>query len=99
VLTAGPIQEAGLDSWIAPYCGVSSILSRKRRLDVVLAVQPESLNDLNGVLLVGLQVSVPASRNARDAWAGVFTVSTDQSHWKQEPINPVLQFSGIPAFQ
>ena len=58
MLTSGSIQKAGLDSRIAPYRGVSHILGRRRRLDIVLAVQPESLNDLDRVLPMGLQVSV-----------------------------------------
>ena len=33
------------------------------------------------------RVSARLSRNARDTWAGVFTVSTDQSPWRQEMVN------------
>ena len=79
VLTTGPIQEAGLDSRIAPYRGVSRILGRRRRLEVVLAIQPESLNDINGVLLVGHQVRVRGLEERSRHMAGVFAVSTDQT--------------------
>ena len=58
VETAGPVQEAGLDSGVAPGSCVSSVLRWRRRLDIVLAVQPEPLHDLNHVLLVSIRVGL-----------------------------------------
>ena len=49
---AGPIQKDSLDSRTAPSSRISRILSRRRRLDIVLAVHSEALDDLQGVLFM-----------------------------------------------
>ena len=56
MLTASSIQQTALHARIPPGRGIPRILSRGDRLHIVLAVQPEPLNDLNGVLLVGPKV-------------------------------------------
>ena len=61
MLTAGPVHEASLDACIAPGRGrprIRGIRGKRRRLDVVLAVQPEPLDDFEGVLLVLVYVRV-----------------------------------------
>ena len=52
------IQEAGLDSWVAPCYRISRILGRRRRVDIVLAVNPQALRHLKSVLLVYVRVRV-----------------------------------------
>ena len=58
VEATGFVQEAGLDSGVAPGSGVSSVLRWWQRFDIVLAVQPEPLHDLNHVLLVSVRVGL-----------------------------------------
>ena len=61
MLATGPVQKAGLDPGVPPCRGLPrllGILFRWFRLDIVLAVESQPLNDLNGVLLVGLQVRI-----------------------------------------
>ena len=61
MLPPSPIQEAGLDTGIAPARGrprIWDIRGRRRWLYIVLAVQPEPLDDLKGVLFVLIYVRV-----------------------------------------
>ena len=58
VVPAHPIQEAGLDSRIASGCRVPRILSGRHRLSIVLAVNPQPLNNLQGVLLMLIRVGL-----------------------------------------
>ena len=55
---SSPVQEAGLNAGVALGSCVSRVLGCWCRLDIVLAVQPQSLDDLDGVLLVLICVSV-----------------------------------------
>ena len=55
---SGPVQEAGLNAGVAPGSCVSRVLGWWCRLDIVLAVQPQALDDLDGVLLVLICVGV-----------------------------------------
>ncbi len=59
-----PVHEAGLYSRIGPGRR-SSVLSGWRRLDIVLAVQPEPLDDLNRVLLMLVRVGVGGLKERR----------------------------------
>ena len=53
VEAAGPVQEAGLYARVASWqLHLESSWRWWRRLDIVLAVQPEPLDDLDRVLLV-----------------------------------------------
>ena len=63
VAAAGPIQEAGLYARIGTGSR-SSVLSW-RRLDIVLAVQPEPLDDLDRVLLMLVRVGVRGLKERR----------------------------------
>ena len=59
MFSAGRVQEAGLDTGIAPGRGRPRIWgSRRRRTDIVLAVQPEPLDDFERVLLMLIYVRV-----------------------------------------
>ena len=58
MLSAGPVQEAGLYSRVGPGSARSSVLTRWRQLDVVLAIHPQPLDDLKGVLLMLVYVGV-----------------------------------------
>ena len=58
MLSPCPIQESSLDAGIGPGRGRSSVLAGWRWLDIVLAVQPEPLDDLKGVLFVLIYVRV-----------------------------------------
>ena len=58
MLSAGPVHEAGLDTGIGLGGGRSKVLSRLRRLDVVLAVHPQPLDDLKCVLLMLVYVGI-----------------------------------------
>ena len=52
MVPASSVQESGLNSRAAPGSDISRILIHRHRLDVVLAVYPESLYDLELVLLM-----------------------------------------------
>ena len=58
MLSPCPIQESGLDTGIAPGRGRPSVLAGWRWLSIVLAVQPESLDNFERVLLVLIYVRV-----------------------------------------
>ena len=58
MLAAGPVQEAGLDSRIASCCPIPHIPGRGCRLNIVLAVYPQALHHLKGILLVLIRVGV-----------------------------------------
>ena len=53
-----PVQEADLSAGVAPDRGRPRIWCRRRWLYIVLAVQPESLDDFKGVLLVLVYVGM-----------------------------------------
>ena len=59
-----PVHEAGLYSRIGTGSR-ASVLRRWRRLDIVLAVQPEPLDDLNRVLLMFARVGVSGLKERR----------------------------------
>ena len=61
---SGPVQEAGLYARIGTGRR-SSVLSGWRRLDIVLAIQPEPLDDLNRVLLMFARVGVSGLKERR----------------------------------
>ena len=52
------VQKAGLDSGIAPCRRISCVLGSRRRLDIVVAVNPRTLHRLRGVLVVFIRVSL-----------------------------------------
>ena len=59
MFAARPVHESGLDACIGPGRGrprIWGIRGRRRWLDVVLAVQPESLDHFERVLLVLIYV-------------------------------------------
>ena len=61
MFAARPVHESGLDAGVAPGRGrprIWGIWSRRRWLDVVLAVQPEPLDHFERVLLVLIYVRV-----------------------------------------
>ena len=58
VKAACPLEEAGLDAGVTSGSGISRILRRWCRLDIVLAVQPEPMDDLDRVLLVSIRVGL-----------------------------------------
>ena len=53
-----------------------------RRLDIVLAVNSQTLDDLKGVMLAFIRVGMRGFEERSRYLAGVFTVSTDHSHWR-----------------
>ena len=65
VETAGPVQEAGLNARVPTGSCVSRVLGWSCRLDIVLAVQPEPLDDLDRVLLVLVRVGVRGLKERR----------------------------------
>ena len=87
MLAAGAIQKAGLDTGIAPHSRISRILSHWRKLHIVLTVYSQALDYLKGVLLMFVRVGVRGFEERRRYLAGVSTVSTDQSHWRQKIVN------------
>ena len=65
VEAAGSIHEAGLNAGVSPGSCISSVLAWWRWLDIVLAVQPESLGNLDRVLLMLIRVGVRSFKERR----------------------------------
>ena len=65
VEASGSVQEAGLNAGVAPDSCISIVLAGWRWLDIVLAVQPEPLDDLDRVLLVLVRVGVRSFKERR----------------------------------
>ena len=65
VEAAGPVQEAGLYARVASGSCISLVWRWWRRLDIVLAVQPEPLDDLDRVLLMFVRVGVRGLKERR----------------------------------
>ena len=55
---AGSVQEAGLDAGVAPGSSSSRVLRWWWRFDIVGAVHPQPMDDLNRVLLVSIRVGL-----------------------------------------
>ena len=58
VLVASSIQQTALHTCIPPGRGIPRIWGRWLRLHIVLAVHSQSLDDLKGVLFVGIHMRV-----------------------------------------
>ena len=52
------IQEAGLDSGIAPGSCISRVLGTSRRFDIIGTVHPQPLDVLDRVLLVSIRMGL-----------------------------------------
>ena len=65
VFAAGPVQEAGLDARVTTGRRRSNVLARWRKRDIVLAVYSQTLNDLQGVLLMFIRVGVRGLKERR----------------------------------
>ena len=52
------VQKSVLDSGIAPCRRISCVLGSRRRLDIVVPVNPRTLYRLRGVLVVFIRVSL-----------------------------------------
>ena len=63
--TSCPVHESGLYARIGPCSCISCFLRWWRRLDIVLAVQPEPLDDLDRVLLMLVRVGVRGLKERR----------------------------------
>ena len=58
-------QEAGLDAWVSPRSRIFRALRWWRRLGIVLAVHSQTLNNLDGVLLMLVHVGVRGLKESR----------------------------------
>ena len=62
---SSPVHEAGLSTGVAPDICAPRVLGWWCRLDIVLTVQPEPLDDFDGVLLVLVRVGVRGLKERR----------------------------------
>ena len=65
MVAVSPAQESGLDAWVPPRSRIFRALRWWRRLGIVLAVQPQPLNDLDSVLLVFIRVGIRSFEECR----------------------------------